>query len=164
MDWEIEYRGEAFPVSVTREGDRAICIVGKKHRRVKISGHDISRADIRWNGDACEVVIDHVPYVVTVSPKKPYSAFRISHSVSRKKRTTDDGQRTTEVRAPMPCRVVEVRVKEGEHIAAGHVVAVVEAMKMQNELIAPRAGKVAAVQAAAGQAVEANQALITLAA
>lgn len=47
--------------------------------------------------------------------------------------------------APMPGRVLEVRVVVGEAVEVGSPLAVIEAMKMQNEILSPRAGRVARV-------------------
>jgi biotin carboxyl carrier protein len=67
------------------------------------------------------------------------------------------------VKSPMPGRVVKVLVKAGERVAAAQPVVVVEAMKMENELRAPRAGAVQDVRCAEGAAVEAGQDLVTIA-
>ena len=64
--------------------------------------------------------------------------------------------------APMPGLVVAVRVKAGDTVTAGQPVAVVEAMKMQNELTARHDGVVMDVLVAAGQSVSAGQPLIRL--
>jgi biotin carboxyl carrier protein len=66
------------------------------------------------------------------------------------------------VRSPMPGRIVKILVRAGERIAAGHAVVVVEAMKMENELRAPRAGTVREVRCAEGTAVEAGQDLVVI--
>jgi biotin carboxyl carrier protein len=66
------------------------------------------------------------------------------------------------VRSPMPGRVVKILVRAGERIAAGHAVVVVEAMKMENELRAPRAGTVREIRCAEGAAVEAGQDLVVV--
>jgi biotin carboxyl carrier protein len=67
------------------------------------------------------------------------------------------------VRAPMPGRVVRVLVKVGEAVTAGKGVAVVEAMKMENEIRAPRDGKVQEVTCTEGGTVDAGQTLVILA-
>ena len=59
--------------------------------------------------------------------------------------------------------VVEIGVSPGDDVAEGQVVAVIEAMKMMNEIRAPRAGRVTAVHASAGSTVESGSALVTLA-
>ena len=56
-----------------------------------------------------------------------------------------------EVKAPMAGRVLEVRVKQGEHVAEGQVVCVVESMKMQLEVKAQRAGIVTQILVEPGQ-------------
>ena len=67
------------------------------------------------------------------------------------------------VAAPMPGRVVRVLVGAGEQVTARQPVVVVEAMKMENELRAPRAGVVKEVAVAAGVSVEAGRVLVTIA-
>ena len=66
------------------------------------------------------------------------------------------------VRAPMPGLVVRVEVSEGQAVAAGAGLVVVEAMKMENELRASRPGVVAEVHVRAGMAVEKGAPLVTL--
>ena len=66
------------------------------------------------------------------------------------------------VKSPMPGRVVKVLVRAGERVSAGHAVVVVEAMKMENELRAPRAGTVREIRCAEGAAVEAGQDLVVV--
>ena len=64
------------------------------------------------------------------------------------------------LRAPMPGLVVRVLVEPGQEVASGAGLVVLEAMKMENELKAPGAGKVGAIRAEAGQAVEKGQVLV----
>lgn len=56
--------------------------------------------------------------------------------------------------APMPGKVVAVLVKDGDEVVAGQGLVVVEAMKMENELRAPKAGTVRDLKAEVGAAVE----------
>ncbi|MEO8430154.1 MAG: biotin/lipoyl-containing protein [Acidobacteriota bacterium] len=67
-----------------------------------------------------------------------------------------------EVRALMPGRVVEVQVSEGDTVAAGALLLILEAMKMQNEIRASVAGRVSRLTASAGQAVEKGAHLVSL--
>jgi len=66
------------------------------------------------------------------------------------------------VNAPMPGLLVAYRVKVGDHVAAGQSVAVVEAMKMQNELTARRGGVVSELLASEKASVSAGQPLVRL--
>ncbi len=58
------------------------------------------------------------------------------------------------VTAIMPGKIIRVLVKEGDQVAEGDVICILEAMKMENELKAPRTGVVKALHAQAGQDVE----------
>ena len=66
------------------------------------------------------------------------------------------------VSAPMPGRVVRVLVGPGDEVKARQPVVVVEAMKMENELRAPRAGTVRDVTVSPGMSVERGRALVTI--
>ena len=67
------------------------------------------------------------------------------------------------MRSPIPGRVVKLLVKGDDAVTAGQTVIVLEAMKMENELRAPRAGRVSAVRCTEGTAVETGQDLVTIA-
>ena len=64
--------------------------------------------------------------------------------------------------APMPGKVVRVLLEPGDPVEAGQGVVVVEAMKMQNEIRAPRAGKVLSIAAKEGATVAAGEVLATI--
>lgn len=64
--------------------------------------------------------------------------------------------------ALMPGKVVRILVQPGDEIAARQSVAVVEAMKMENELTAPRAGRVAEVSVEEGDSVETGRVLVVI--
>jgi len=74
---------------------------------------------------------------------------------------TDDTGDVDAVAAPFPAVVVEVAVTAGDIVAAGEVVVVVEAMKMLHSLAAHGAGTVDEIRCAPGDAVEANQILVS---
>ena len=62
--------------------------------------------------------------------------------------------------APMPGRVVRVLVKAGDEVAARQGLVVIEAMKMENELASPKAGKVKEVAVTEGASVESGRLLV----
>jgi biotin carboxyl carrier protein len=66
------------------------------------------------------------------------------------------------VSAPMPGRVIKLLAKAGDAVKAGQGLVIVEAMKMENEVRAPRDGQVAEVRVKEGQAVEAQEVMLTL--
>jgi biotin carboxyl carrier protein len=62
----------------------------------------------------------------------------------------------------MPGKLLRVLVREGEEVGAGQGLVVMEAMKMENELRAPRAGRVAQVAAREGTVVETGALLVVV--
>ncbi len=66
------------------------------------------------------------------------------------------------IAAPMPGKVVRVLAEAGEAVEAGQGLVVVEAMKMQNEMKAPRAGKILSLHAREGATVTAGEVLATI--
>jgi biotin carboxyl carrier protein len=67
-----------------------------------------------------------------------------------------------EVRAAIPGRVVAVSVAAGDRVDQGQTVLVVEAMKMQNELKAPRGGQIGRVLVGPGDTIELGDALVVI--
>jgi len=84
----------------------------------------------------------------------------------RRGRPSGDGGAHTRgeqaVVAPMPGRVVRLLVARGDDVAARQGVVVVEAMKMENELRSPKAGRVKDVTVTAGTSVEAGRVLVVI--
>lgn len=66
------------------------------------------------------------------------------------------------LRAPMPGLVVAVPVTEGQEIKKGQVILILESMKMQNELKAPRDGTIGRIRVKAGETVEQRQTLLSM--
>ena len=64
--------------------------------------------------------------------------------------------------SPMPGKIVRVLVSVGDEVAANQGVLIVEAMKMQNEVLSPKAGKVAEIRVAEGQTVNASETLAVI--
>ena len=67
------------------------------------------------------------------------------------------------VAAPMPGNILKVNVSQGQAVKAGDVLVVLEAMKMENEIMAPRDGSVAQVVVSKGAVVDTGAALVVLA-
>jgi biotin carboxyl carrier protein len=66
------------------------------------------------------------------------------------------------LKAPMPGMVISIPVHEGQMIRKGDVLAVLESMKMQNELRSPRDGKVARLRVKAGDRVEHKETMLSV--
>ncbi|MGI6298724.1 MAG: biotin/lipoyl-containing protein [Saccharofermentanales bacterium] len=66
------------------------------------------------------------------------------------------------VKAPMPGTILAISVAVGQHVAKNEVVCILEAMKMENEIVATRDGIVAGIHTAKGNSVNAGDDLISL--
>jgi len=66
------------------------------------------------------------------------------------------------IEAPMPGTILDVRVKAGDSVAEGQILVMLEAMKMENEIMAPRAGVVDTVQVVKGASVNTGDILLSL--
>ena len=66
------------------------------------------------------------------------------------------------VSSPMPGKIVSVKANIGQTLRKGEVILILEAMKMENEIVAPQDGTVASINVTAGQSVDAGTLLTTL--
>ena len=67
------------------------------------------------------------------------------------------------VAAPMPGNILKVNCKQGDAVKSGDILVILEAMKMENEILAPRDGTVAQVVTAKGSVVDTGAPLVVLA-
>ena len=66
------------------------------------------------------------------------------------------------VKAPMPGTILKVNVQQGQAVKEGDVLCVLEAMKMENEILAPKAGTVTQVATAKGASVDTGAPLVVI--
>jgi biotin carboxyl carrier protein len=107
----------------------------------------------RSNGERIVYVNGRAVPVSIVDPREQLTRRRSAVA-------PDAGPRS--IVSPMPGRIVKVLVSEGDTVAAQQGLIVVEAMKMENELRAPRAGRVTSVKVGEGTSVERGAVLIVM--
>ena len=122
-------------------------------RSLRIDGeqHEVS---VRRRGEDYEVTSRHGTATVAVTDP-------LTH-LAQQTRGGRGGRRHERVSAYMPGRVVAVLVQEGESVAAGQGIVVLEAMKMENEIRAEHDGTVRQIFVQPGQAVDTGEALFEL--
>ena len=170
MRFEIELDGRSRTVSVERTGSGRyrVAIDGHPHLvdAVKLGDFSLSLIVDGETGTSREVLV--VPTDGTGEMLVTLGGRTVAVSVDgrRTRRTGADaaGQvaGAQKVTAPMPGRVVRVLVGPGDEIAVRQPVVVVEAMKMENELRSPKAGRVKEVPVSAGMSVEAGRTLVVI--
>ena len=114
-----------------------------------IDGTEVLEADVSFRQDKAELNLRNVPYHLEVfDPRR--------RTVSQSESAGGHGL----ISAPMPGKIVEVKVKVGDAVQKGQALVIIEAMKMQNELAAAIDGVVKEVAVQPGAAVESGQKLI----
>ena len=119
---------------------------------------------ITVNGNVYDVTVEEGGAVaaapVAAAPKAaPVAAPKAAPAP---KAATAGAQGGVKVNAPMPGKSLGVKVAAGQAVKKGDVLVVLEAMKMENEIVAPQDGTVASVNTSVGEQVEAGAVLVTL--
>ncbi|EFR30806.1 biotin/lipoyl-containing protein [Eremococcus coleocola] len=129
----------------------------------------IKKYKVRIDHQEYEVEIEEVAEIEASQEAKPQPSRSLRPSqplkpASPAKRPKDPEASGSEViSAPMPGTVLSLQVKMGDQVEAGKVLLVLEAMKMENEIVAPQAGKVVEIHTSQGLAVNTGDLLISLA-
>lgn len=120
------------------------------------------------------ITVNGTPYNVTVeegsssaapvtSAPAPAPAAAPAPQAAPKAAPAPAAAGSVKVDAPMPGNILDVKVSNGTAVKAGQVLVILEAMKMENEIVAPQDGTVASINVNKGDTVEAGQTIITLA-
>ncbi len=66
------------------------------------------------------------------------------------------------IKAPMPGTILSINVKEGDNVKKGQILLILEAMKMENEIVSPRDGKIAKVVVSKGSSVNTGDDMVII--
>jgi biotin carboxyl carrier protein len=162
----VMLEGRDTEVEVHLEGDHLV--LEAEGRRLDADFHRLPDGEVYSllvNGRSHEVRVSPASQGVDVTLHGVRLPVEVRHPLEKMvqatRRAAGGGEGET-VAAPMPGLVVALRVKPGDPVAAGQSVAVVEAMKMQNELAARHGGVVSAVLVRERDAVSQGQALVRI--
>jgi biotin carboxyl carrier protein len=153
--WTVKLDGGSVQATMVRAGQRWSLLITEnggaaRSYDVAIAEQGTGRLAVHVDGQATLLAV-----------RDPRALVRYGRMQGRDGRDGEyDGPH--HVRAPMPGRIVKLLVGAGETVAARQGVVIVEAMKMENELRAPKAGTVTAVHVAEGATVEADATLMTI--
>lgn len=114
---------------------------------------------ITVNGTAYDVVVEEADGGAAPAAAAAPKASAPKKAAAPKAAAAAGG---TPVNAPMRGTIVDVKVKVGDKVTNGTVVAVLEAMKMENDIVSDRDGVVAAICVNKGEAVETGAPVVTL--
>ncbi|HWO00266.1 MAG TPA: acetyl-CoA carboxylase biotin carboxyl carrier protein subunit [Blastocatellia bacterium] len=159
MRYEADIDGHQINLELERRNGRIVAVIGQRSYDLEVStpqpgvylmfqGDEVHEAHV-WSADANSLRVTLRGRLFTAS------------IIDRKQRRTSEhrpeGQQ--QLTAPMPGKVVRILLKPGDEVAAGQGIIVVEAMKMQNEIKSPKAGRILEVRVAEGETVNNNQVL-----
>ena len=119
---------------------------------------------ITVNGVEYEVSVEELGEGAAVSTAPAAAPAAVKAPAAKKPEAgkTGGAEGAVKVSAPMPGKILAVKVSEGQDIHKGDVVVVLEAMKMENEIYASASGVVATVNVSAGDMVEGGDVLATI--
>lgn len=118
---------------------------------------------ITVNGTPYNVTVEEGTSTATVPAAAPVQASTPQAAPTPKAAPAPAGAGSVKVDAPMPGNILDIKVSNGAAVKAGQVLCVLEAMKMENDIVAPQDGTVASINVNKGDSVEAGQTIITLA-
>ena len=125
----------------------------------------MKRYSITVNGTVYDVVVEEAdasgyvaaPVAPVAAPAAPVAAPKAAA-----KPAAAAAAGATQVTAPMPGTILDVKVSVGQSVKKGDVICVLEAMKMENDIPAPADGVIASVNVQKGASVAANDILASL--
>lgn len=140
------------------------------HFTVEIDGTPHAVDARKLEGDFYSLIVDGRSYEISVDWNG--TSYFVRHGASEQVvRLADPGRKAREMRAGegpakvvsvMPGKVVRLLVSEGDAVEANQGVAVIEAMKMENEIAAPKQGKVLSIDVQPGSNVDAGVTLLVI--
>jgi biotin carboxyl carrier protein len=165
MKIEIQIAGRTRSVRAIRAEDRVEYELDGS--RVDADAVEITRGvySILIGGESFEVRVEArgAGLLVKVDGRDLAAEIVDRRQLRRDRRTGFVAEGRQQVVAPMPGKVIRVLVRAGDAVEAGQGLAVVEAMKMQNEVRTPKSGRVERMLVSEGQAVNAGDILAVVA-
>lgn len=166
MKWIIQGADSEYEVEISRQGDHFDLSIDGELRRVGFILLDGAIASLRDREDGRSFYL-----TFQRDGRRDYRVAALEREFSWKVQTPVEAvvaqaggaqAGADRVLAPIPGKVVAVHVALGDQVEEGQPVVVLEAMKMENELVAERAGKVASVGVEVGDIVASGAVLVTL--
>jgi biotin carboxyl carrier protein len=164
MKIELEIDGQMIEGEFTLSDGAARLSFGGATREAQVSEPEPGMFTVIINDRVYRCALEESPggdVAVVVNGKRiPVATRDKKHLRGQAGAAAASGQ--VKLSAPMPGKVVRVLLNAGDEVAARQGVLVVEAMKMQNEVQSPKAGKIAEIKVSEGQTVNAGEVLVVI--
>lgn len=119
----------------------------------------MKRFNITVNGKTYDVSVEEAGGAASAAPA-PVQAAPAAAPVSAPAPAAGNG---TPVKAPMPGNILDVKVSVGDTVSVGQVLVVLEALKMENDIVANAAGKITSLTVKKGDTVNSDDVIATIA-
>ncbi|MGL5439004.1 MAG: biotin/lipoyl-containing protein [Filifactoraceae bacterium] len=96
----------------------------------------------------------------TKEPMKVERVYKVEERPAKKEENTKFGEKI--ITAPMPGTILDIKVSNGTEVKKGEVLLILEAMKMENEILAPEDGIVSSINVSKGSSVNTGDILATM--
>ncbi len=120
----------------------------------------MKRYNITVNGTAYDVAVEEVGADSAPAAAAPAAAPKAAPKPAAPKVSGSAGN--VSITAPMPGTIVEVKAKVGDPVKNGTVIAILEAMKMENDVVADRDGTIASINVNKGDSVSTGAVIATI--
>ena len=120
----------------------------------------MKRYTITVNGTAYDVTVDEADG--SAAPAAAVAPAKKAAAPAKKPAAPAGAQGNASINAPMNGTIVDVKVKVGDKVSNGTVIAVLEAMKMENDIVSDKDGVVASINVNKGDSVETGAVVATL--
>jgi biotin carboxyl carrier protein len=159
------FNGKSVPIDIIKENGKYSLTIGDESFTVDAVRTKHRLISLLVEGKSYEAGVDKKGNSFSVSFYNDTIHFELFEA--RKYKATEFTRKSVpsgplKVLAPMPGKIVKVAVVENSRVNQGDALLVMEAMKMQNELKAPRAGLVKKIQVKEGEPVSPSQILLIL--
>ena len=159
------FGGEAVPIEIIKQNG---------NYKIELPGRSFTVDAVRPNPQSLSLLVESRAYEIGLEKKGDhYSVYFFSDTIeldlyeARKYKATEVTKRSVttgpqKLSAPMPGKIVKVMIAPEQMVQEGQPLLIMEAMKMQNELKAPRSGSVKQLSVREGDTVSSQQTLVVI--
>ena len=134
--------------------------IGGKEYNVTVNPKEGKFFDVTVNGATYEVESENAPAAAPVAQPAAAPVQAAPAAAAPAPKPAGAGEK---VASPLPGVIIEISVKEGQQVKAGQKVAILEAMKMENEIPAPKDGTITEIHVHKGDTLQEGDPVVTIA-
>ena len=134
--------------------------IGGKEYNVTVNPKEGKFFDVTVNGATYEVESENAP---VAAPAPQPAAAPVQAAPAAAAPAAKPAGAGEKVASPLPGVIIEISVKEGQQVKAGQKIAILEAMKMENEIPAPKDGTITDIHVHKGDTLQEGDPVVTIA-